>query len=93
MNFINLIKKTVGVKDKWGVARKWIVYYDKEHNVKEIKSLFNPHEYNGKSTAAYPYHWTESTSLLAVFPPKKQTEQSAHQLPLPGERSKESSDR
>ena len=48
MSFINVIKKTMGVKDKWGVARKWIVYYDKEHNVKEIKSLFNPHEYNGK---------------------------------------------
>ena len=48
MSFINVIKKTMGVKDKWGVARKWVVYYDKEHNIKEIKSLFNPNEYNGK---------------------------------------------
>ena len=38
----------MGVKDKWGVERKWVIYYDKEHNIKEIKSLFNPHKYSGK---------------------------------------------
>ena len=48
MNFINVIKKTMGVKDKWGVPRKWVVYYDKHHNIKEIKSLFNPNDYKGK---------------------------------------------
>ena len=42
-----MIRKTMGVKDKWGIARKWIVYYDSKHKIKEIKSLFNPKEYKG----------------------------------------------
>ena len=47
MNTIGVIRKTMGVKDKWGIARKWIVYYDSKHKIKEIKSLFNPKEYKG----------------------------------------------
>jgi len=47
MNTIGMIRKTMGVKDKWGIARKWIVYYDSKHKIKEIKSLFNPKEYKG----------------------------------------------
>jgi hypothetical protein len=47
MNTIGIIRKTMGVKDKWGVARKWIIYYDSKHNIKEVKSLFNPKEYKG----------------------------------------------
>ena len=37
----------MGIKDKWGISRKWIIYYDAKHNIKEIKSLFKPNEYKG----------------------------------------------
>ena len=37
----------MGCKDKDGIARGWIVYYDSKHNIKEIKSLFNPKLYKG----------------------------------------------
>ena len=47
MNTIGMIKKTMGCKDKEGIQRGWIVYYDSKHNIKEIKSLFNPKEYKG----------------------------------------------
>ena len=47
MNTIGIIRKTMGVKDKWGVARMWIIYYDSKHNIKEVKSLFKPKEYKG----------------------------------------------
>jgi hypothetical protein len=51
MNFLALLKKTQGVKDKWGIARKWVIYYDKDHKISEIKSLFQPNEYNGARPA------------------------------------------
>ena len=47
MNTIGMIKKTMGCKDKDGIARGWIIYYDKKDKIKEIKSLFNPSEYKG----------------------------------------------
>jgi hypothetical protein len=47
MNFLALLKKTEGIKDRWGVARKWVIYYDKDHKIKEIKSLFLPNDYKG----------------------------------------------
>tara|TARA_R100001530_G_C4281095_1_gene145573 strand:- start:506 stop:703 length:198 start_codon:yes stop_codon:yes gene_type:complete len=47
MNTIATIKKTMGVKDKWGIQRGWIVYYDSKHKIKEVKSLFKPNEYKG----------------------------------------------
>ena len=40
MNTIGTIKKTMGVKDKWGIERGWIIYYDSKHKIKEVKSLF-----------------------------------------------------
>ena len=47
MNTIGKIKKTMGCKDKDGIPRGWIVYYDNKHNIKEVKNLFKPHEYKG----------------------------------------------
>jgi len=47
MNTIGMIKKTMGCKDKDGIARGWIIYYDKKDKIKEIKSLFNPSKYKG----------------------------------------------
>ena len=37
----------MGVKDKQGVPRKWVIYYDSKHNIAEIKSLFDPVNYSG----------------------------------------------
>ena len=38
----------MGCKDKDGIARGWIVYYNnKTHKIKEVKSLFKPNEYKG----------------------------------------------
>jgi len=37
----------MGCKDKDGIARGWIIYYDKDHRIKEVKNLFKPHEYKG----------------------------------------------
>ena len=37
----------MGCKDKDGIPRGWIVYYDSKHKIKEVKNLFKPHEYNG----------------------------------------------
>lgn len=47
MNTLALIKKTKGAKDSNGIARGWICYYDSEDNIVEVKSLYNPKEYNG----------------------------------------------
>ncbi len=47
MNTIGIIKKTLGVKDKWGIKRGWIIYYDSKHKIKEVKSLFRPNKYTG----------------------------------------------
>ena len=47
MNFLALLKKTEGIKDKWGVARKRGIYYDKNDEIREIKSLFQPNNYKG----------------------------------------------
>ena len=42
MNTIGIIKKTMGVKDKWGVPRKWIIYYNDKHESFLI-NVFNIH--------------------------------------------------
>lgn len=47
MSTISVIKKTMGCKDKDGVARAWIIYYDNKDKIKEVKSLFKPKEYKG----------------------------------------------
>jgi len=47
MNTIATIKRTMNCKDKDGIARGWIIYYDAKHNIKEVKSLFKPNEYKG----------------------------------------------
>ncbi len=47
MTTIATIKRTMDCKDKDGIARGWIIYYDKKHNIKEVKNLFQPHEYKG----------------------------------------------
>ena len=47
MNTLSMIKKTMGCKDKNGIARGWIIYYDKKDNITEVRSLFQPHKYKG----------------------------------------------
>ena len=45
MNTIGMIRKTMGCKDKDGIERGWIIYYDSKHKIKEVKNLFQPHKY------------------------------------------------
>jgi hypothetical protein len=47
MNTIGTIKKTMGCKDKDGIPRGWVIYYDNKHRIKEVKSLFKPNVYKG----------------------------------------------
>ena len=47
MNTIGAIKKTMGCKDKDGIPRGWLIYYDSKDKIKEVKSLFKPSEYKG----------------------------------------------
>lgn len=44
---IKTIEKTIGCKDKKGIARGWVIKYDSKDRIKEIKSLFNPNDYKG----------------------------------------------
>jgi len=47
MSTILMIKKTMNFKDKDGVARAWVIYYDNKDKIKEVKSLFNLKQYKG----------------------------------------------
>ena len=47
MNTLKIIEKTLNCVDSKGIPRGWIVYYDKDDRIKEIKSLFNPETYTG----------------------------------------------
>jgi hypothetical protein len=44
---IRAIQRTLDCVDSKGIPRGWIIYYDKNDRIKEIKSLLNPEEYNG----------------------------------------------
>ena len=45
---LRTIKRTKGAVDKWGGERGWVVFYEDETNrIIEIKSLYNPNDYNG----------------------------------------------
>ena len=47
MNTLKIIERTLNCVDKIGIPRGWVVYYDKNDRIKEIKSLFNPLTYTG----------------------------------------------
>ena len=47
MNTLKIIERTLNCVDKNGIPRGWVVYYDKNDRIKEIKSLFNPLAYKG----------------------------------------------
>ncbi len=47
MNTLQLIKRSIGIKDKWGKPRMWIIYYDKEDKIKEVKCLYKVENYKG----------------------------------------------
>jgi hypothetical protein len=47
MNTIKIIEKTLNCVDSKGIRRGWVIYYDKNDRIKEIKSLFNPQTYIG----------------------------------------------
>ena len=47
MNTIKIIEKTLNCVDNQGIPRGWVVYYDKNDRISEVKSLFNPKDYDG----------------------------------------------
>jgi hypothetical protein len=47
METIKSIKKTLNCVDSNGIKRGWIVYYDDNDKIKEIKNLYDPTAYNG----------------------------------------------
>ena len=47
MNTLKIIERTLNCVDSKGIARGWVIYYDKNDRIKEIKSLFNPETYEG----------------------------------------------
>ena len=47
MNTLKVIERTLNCVDSKGIARGWVIYYDNNDRIKEIKSLFNPETYEG----------------------------------------------
>ena len=47
MNLIRAIESTLGCKDSKGIARGWVLYFNKKDEIREVKSLYNPLEYTG----------------------------------------------
>ena len=47
MNTLKIIERTLNCVDSKGISRGWVIYYDKNDRIKEIKSLFNPQIYTG----------------------------------------------
>jgi hypothetical protein len=47
MNTLKIIERTLNCVDSKGIPRGWVIYYDKNDRIKEIKSLFNPQKYKG----------------------------------------------
>jgi glycine cleavage system H lipoate-binding protein len=50
MGIIETLSKTLNVIDEDGVARGWIVKYNSQDRIKEVKLLYNPNEYDGSRT-------------------------------------------
>ena len=61
MNTIKIIERTLNCVDSKGIPRGWVIYYDKNDRIKEIKSLFNPQKYKG---SRYVYTDTEIIEKL-----------------------------
>ena len=47
MNTIKIIERTLNCVDNEGIPRGWVIYYDNNDRIEEIKSLFNPKTYEG----------------------------------------------
>jgi hypothetical protein len=47
MTTLQLIIKTKGALDYYGIARGWILYFNSKDEITEVKSLYNPEEYKG----------------------------------------------
>ena len=51
-----------------GIPRGWVIYYDKNDRIKEVKSLFNPQTYAG---SRYVHNDTEIIEKLTAEKLKK----------------------
>ena len=47
MTTLQLIIKTRGVLDYYGIARGWVLYFNSKDEITEVKSLYNPEQYKG----------------------------------------------
>ena len=47
MTTLQLIIKTKGAIDYYGIKRGWILYFNSKDEITEVKSLYNPEEYKG----------------------------------------------
>ena len=47
MTTLQLIVKTKGALDYYGIARGWILYFNSKDEITEVKSLYNPESYKG----------------------------------------------
>jgi len=68
MNTLQIIKKTLNCVDSKGIPRGWVIYYDNKDRIKEIRSLFNPEQYDG---SRYVHSDTEIIEKLTTEKLKK----------------------
>tara|TARA_B110000211_G_scaffold183200_1_gene207559 strand:+ start:53 stop:256 length:204 start_codon:yes stop_codon:yes gene_type:complete len=47
MTTLQLIIKTKGAIDYYGIKRGWILYFNSKDEIVEVKSLYNPDSYKG----------------------------------------------
>jgi hypothetical protein len=68
MNTLKIIERTLNCVDSKGIPRGWVIYYDKNDRIKEVKSLFNPLTYKG---SRYVHTDTEIIEKLTAEKLKK----------------------
>ena len=68
MKTLKIIERTLNCVDSKGIPRGWVIYYDKNDRIKEIKSLLNPKTYTG---SRYVHTDTEIVEKLTAEKLKK----------------------
>ena len=68
MNLIRAIESSLDCVDSKGIARGWLVYYNSNDEIREVKSLYNPLEYTGARTV---YNDTEILAKLKEYKQNK----------------------
>ena len=74
MNTLKIIERTLNCVDSKGIPRGWVIYYDKNDRIKEIKSLLRevvevlsekyvPSNYNYDTTNATVNLWNDNEKV------------------------------